>query len=471
MKLTFHGAAGEVTGSCHLVETRDARFLVDCGMFQGGKEARKKNLDALDFDLESLDFVLVTHAHIDHSGLLPRLVALGYRGPIYATPATRELLAVMLHDSAYIQEKEAEKANYLRQKSDKKSRKKPRDVAPLYTVMQADACLKQIEGAEYGTEFTPHPSVRCRFRDAGHILGSAITEVWVTERDKTRKIVFSGDLGHPGQPIVEDPTPIEDADILLVESTYGNRQHKSWDDTLNELVYAIRDTVQRKGGNVVIPAFAVGRTQDMLFLLYDLVRQGRLHNLDVYVDSPMGMKATEITMQHQELWDEEAKKVFAWGNHSHNGIRVHFAEQKEDSMAINDIRRGAVIISSSGMCEAGRIKYHLRYNLGRKECSILFTGFQAAGTLGRRIIDGAKLVRIHQQEIPVRADLYTLGGLSAHADQAALLGWLGRFRNPPKKTFVVHGELTAAEQFAKSIGKELGWKGVTVPALGTMVEL
>lgn len=468
MKLTFHGAAGEVTGSCHLVETRDVRFLVDCGLFQGGKEARRKNLDALDFDLESLDFVLVTHAHIDHSGLLPRLVALGYRGPIYATPATRDLLAVMLHDSAYIQEKEAEKANYFRQKSEKKMR---RDVAPLYTVMQADACLKQVQGVEYGSEFKPHPSVRCRFRDAGHILGSAIAEVWVTEKDRTRKIVFSGDLGHPGQPIVEDPTPIEDAEILLVESTYGNRQHKSWDDTLNELVYALRDTLQRKGGNVVIPAFAVGRTQDILFLLYDLVRRGKLHDLDVYVDSPMAMKATEITMQHQELWDEEAKKVFAWGTPPHDGIRVHFAEQKEDSMAINDIRRGAVIISSSGMCEAGRIKYHLRYNLGRKECSIVFTGFQAAGTLGRRIVDGARLVRIHQQEIPVKADFYTLGGLSAHADQAALMGWLGRFRSPPEKTFVVHGEAAVAQQFAKLIGEKLGWKGVSVPERGASVEI
>ncbi len=468
MKITFHGAAGEVTGSCYFVETAETRFLVDCGMFQGGKEARRKNLDALDFNLDALDFVLLTHAHIDHSGLIPRLTALGYKGPIFTTPATRDLLEVMLHDSAHIQEKEAEKANYLRQKSEKKKR---RDVAPLYTVMQADASLRFVQGVEYGTEFSPHPSIRCRFRDAGHILGSAIVELWATEKGKTRKIVFSGDLGQPGQPIVEDPTPIEEADVLLVESTYGNRHHKGWEDTVNEMVYAIRDTLERKGGNVVIPAFAVGRTQDILFLLYDLVRQKRLHDLDVYVDSPMGLKATEITMQHQELWDEEAKKVFSWGNHRHNGIRVHFAEQKEDSMAINDIRRGAVIISSSGMCEAGRIKYHLRYNLGRKECSIVFTGFQAGGTLGRRIVDGAKMVRIHKEEIPVRADLYTLGGLSAHADQSDLLGWLGKFRSPPKKTFVVHGELSVAQQFAKLIGKELGWKGVTVPALGATVEL
>jgi metallo-beta-lactamase family protein len=468
MKLTVLGAAREVTGSSYLVETDAVRFLVDCGMFQGGRGADKKNREAFDFDPEQIDFVLLTHAHIDHSGLLPRLVALGFKGPIYTTAATADLLGVMLPDSAYIQEKESERENYKRHKTRKKRR---REAAPLYTVVQAQDSLKKLRPVEYDQDVAPHDSVRCVFRDAGHILGSAIIEMWVSERQHTRKLVFSGDLGQPGHPVVRDPTPIEEADVLLVESTYGNRLHKSMQDTLDELVFAVNDTIVRKQGNLIIPAFTVGRTQDILYLLVDLSRQGKLKgNPQIYVDSPMALAATEITLRHLELLDADARKLMQWGNEGSGFPKISFVQDVEESIALNDIKSGAIIISASGMCDAGRIKYHLRNNLARWECSILITGFQAGGTLGRRLVDGARVVRIFDQDIPVHAKLFTVGGLSAHADQAALLGWLGHFRKPPQQTFVVHGEETVAVGFAELVREQLGWN-VAVPELNSEFKL
>ncbi len=390
MQLTFLGAAGEVTGSSYLVETGDVRFLVDCGMFQGGREAEHKNRAAFGFNPETLDFVLLTHAHIDHSGLLPRLGALGFRGPVYTTIATSDLLKVMLKDSAHIQEKEAEWQN----KMDYRDRRKlDHEAAPLYTVTQAETLLKQVKGIDYNAEITPHPSVRCMFRDAGHILGSAIIEVWVNSGKDQKKIVFSGDLGQPGHPIVCDPTPIQQADVLMIESTYGNRLHRSMADTLDELVHAVNDTLERKGGNVIVPAFTVGRTQDLLFLLVDLYRQGRLGEMDIYVDSPMALAATDITLKHVELLDKETVSTMQWLIQNGGKPRIRFVQDVEESIQLNNVKHGAIIISASGMCDAGRIKHHLKYNLGRPECSILITGFQAAGTLGRRMVDRAKYVK------------------------------------------------------------------------------
>ena len=462
MKITFLGAAREVTGSCYLVETASVRFLVDCGMFQGGREADRKNRDAFDFDPKRIDFVLLTHAHIDHSGLLPRLVSFGFRGPIYTTSATADLLGVMLPDSAFIQEKEAERADYQRRKIRKKLKY---ETAPLYTVAQAQASLKKLQRVDYDEEINPHADVRCRFRDAGHILGSSIIEIWLSDGGISRKLVFSGDLGQPGRPLMQNPEAIEEADVLIVESTYGNRLHKEMEDTLQELAFAINDTLYRKHGNVIIPAFAVGRTQEIIYLLGDLFRRGKISNhMQIYVDSPMATSATEITMKHFALLDKEAKQLLEWGKFRHDLPKLSFVEDVEESMALNEIKSGAVIISASGMCDAGRIKHHLRYNLGRKECTILITGFQAGGTLGRRLVDGAKMVRIFKQEIPVRADLYTIGGLSAHADQKALMDWLGHFRKPPRQTFVVHGEESTAQGFAEILRDRLGWQAV-VPGL------
>ncbi len=465
MRLVFLGAAGEVTGSCTLVETGDVRFLVDCGMFQGGPEARRKNQRALDFgfDVRGIDFVLLTHAHIDHSGLLPRLTMLGYRGPIYATRATVDLLEVLLPDSAHIQEKEAEWQLRHRHRRGKGERGIP---APLYSVAQALACLKQLQPVGYGRAVQVAEQVSVVFRDAGHILGSASLEVTVTGEGKPRRLVFSGDLGMSGRPVLRDPEPPPaEADVLLIESTYGDRLHRSLSETEDEIVAAIERTRAAKG-NLIIPAFAVGRTQEIIYLLTDLVRRKRLSSLKIYVDSPMANSATRITLAHPDLLDRETRALLAWQQAHPDKVKIEFVADVERSKALNDIRSGAVIVSASGMCEAGRIKYHLRENLPRSECAVLIAGFQAAGTLGRRLVDGARLVTIFGVQVPVRARIYTVGGLSAHADQAALLQWLAGFHKPPGRTFVVHGEAGASANFAKAIGEQLMWSAVDLPQSG-----
>ncbi|MFZ5473717.1 MAG: MBL fold metallo-hydrolase, partial [Pseudomonadota bacterium] len=411
MRLTFFGAAREVTGSCYLVESEGLRFLVDCGMFQGGKAAEIKNRHTPSFDPEQLDFVLLTHAHIDHSGLIPRLVNLGFRGPVYCTEATADLVRVMWPDSAFILEKEAEWRNYDVRK--RRGALKP-EVAPLYTVAQAQAALKHLKRVDYDAAVEPHPRVRACYRDAGHILGAAIVEVWLQEKDATRKLVFSGDIGMPGRPLMNDPAVIAGADYLLIESTYGNRLHKTFAATIEEFVYALNDTLVRKKGNVIIPSFAVGRTQEILYLLASFIRDGRIPaHTAIFVDSPMAAAATELTLKHMAQLDAEARDLMAWASGKDNTPYIRFTESVEDSMALNKISQGAVIISASGMCDAGRIKHHLKFNLPRPECTVLISGFQAQGTLGRKLVDGARTVKIFQEWVPVRADLYTLGGLSA----------------------------------------------------------
>ena len=470
MRLGFLGAAGEVTGSCTLVEADNVRFLVDCGMFQGGPEARLKNQRALNlgFDVRQIDFVLLTHAHIDHSGLLPRLVMLGYRGPIYATPASIDLLEVLLPDSAHIQEKESEWQLRHRHRRGKGER----GIAPpLYTVVQAQAALKQLQAVSYGRPQKMAENVSVTFRDAGHILGSAWLEVVVTGEGRPRRLVFSGDLGMPDRAVLCDPAPPpSEADVLLIESTYGDRLHRSLPETEDEIVAAFERT-KACHGNLIIPSFAVGRTQEILYMLTDLVRRKRLSPLKVYVDSPMAHAATRITLAHPNLLDAETRELIAWQEKHADKIAIEFVADVERSKQLNEIRSGAVIISASGMCEAGRIKYHLRENLPRSECSVLIAGFQAAGTLGRRLVDGARLVHIFSQPVPVRARIYTVGGLSAHADQAALLAWLGGFHTAPGHTYVVHGEATASANFAQAIGERLGWENVVLPVPGQFVTL
>ena len=464
MNITFLGAAREVTGSCYLVETTDTRFLVDCGMVQGGREAPARNRKPFAFDPKSIDFVLLTHAHIDHSGLLPKLTRAGFQGPIYTTAATADLLQVMLPDSAHIQEGDAERAKRYTRSAPGGSAELP----PLYTLEDAQDCLRQVRSTAYDQEFMPHTGARCRFRDAGHILGSAIIEVWISEHGQTAKLVFSGDLGQPGRPILRDPTPIEDADILVMESTYGDRTHKDMASSEGELIEIVDRTLHEQGGNVIVPAFAVGRTQEILYHLHRLTREGRLRNLKVFVDSPMATEATRITRQHIELFDAQAKDLAGWHAVGKDLPYLHFTASADESRALNQIHSGAIIISASGMCDAGRIKHHLRHNLPRRECGVLITGFQAQGTLGRRLVDGAKRVTIFGEEIPVRAAIHTVGGLSAHADQPALLGWSANFRKPPARTFVVHGEASAALAFAERLRAERGWD-VAVPEPGTRV--
>ena len=458
MKLSFLGGAGEVTGSCTLVETGEARFLVDCGMFQGGHEAWAKNLAALAFDLRRLDFVLLTHAHIDHSGLLPRLSALGYRGPIHVTATTAELLEVMLADSAHLQEKEAE------WRSRHRDARRRHPVTPLYSVTQARACLGQLRALPYETEFRPHPTVTCRFHDAGHILGSAIVDVRARTAAGTRRLVFSGDLGQAENGLLPAPRRIDGADVLLVESTYGNRLHKTPGETQAELIAAMSGTLA--SGNVIIPAFAVGRTQAVLYALAALARAGRLPPLRVFIDSPMAEKATLITRRHLELLAPAARELDHWMRSNPAELKLRYTHEVEESMALNQIRAGAIIISASGMCDAGRVKHHLRWNLPRSTCAVLITGFQAEGTLGRRLVDGARSVRIFNDDIPVRAQLHTIGGLSAHADRDGLLAWLRGFAHAPGRTFVVHGERETAAGFADQVQRKLGWTGVEAAQRG-----
>jgi metallo-beta-lactamase family protein len=387
---------------------------------------------------------------------------------MYASTATVDLLAVMLLDSAHIQEKEAEWETRRRHARHSGRTSQP---GPLYTVAQAQASLKQLRGVEYDQMFSPHPALRVCLRDAGHILGSAIVEVWLEEAGQKRKLVFSGDLGMPSRPVLRDPCPVAEADYLLVESTYGNRLHRSLQDTEDELVAALQDTLLHKRGNVIIPAFSVGRTQEVIFVLSELVRRGRLKKLQIYVDSPMSMAATEITLRHQELLDGATRELIGWQRANADRMHMRFVQDVDESIALNQIRSGAVIISASGMCDAGRIKYHLLHNLGRHECSVIITGFQAAGTLGRRLVEGARSVTLFGKSVPVRADIYTIGGLSAHADRDALLGWLGHFAQAPRQTFVVHGEADTARAFADTMISRLKWKNVSAPEHGQVAEL
>ncbi len=471
MNIQFLGAAGEVTGSCYLVEGAGLRFLVDCGLFQGGREAAQKNLNALPFDPRSIDFVVLTHAHIDHSGLLPRLVALGFRGPIYTTAASESLLKVLLPDSAHLQENEAAWGNRKRHTGMSRG---PANLAPLYTVEQAYTALKHIKAVPYGQAVSISPQLVLKFFDAGHILGAAIVQLtWSPppgSKAQPKTWVFSGDIGQPGQMLMKDPTPILHADVLLVESTYGNRLHKSIEDTEDELVDVIKHTM-KAGGNVIMPAFAVGRTQEVLYILIELVRQQRLPPLRVFVDSPMATEVTHLTYRYCALLDTEAQDAFAWQSQHKDQIDIHFTADVEESKRLNHVRSGAVIISASGMCNAGRILHHLFWNLPHQQSAVVITGFQAQGTLGRRLVDGVKSLKMLGEHVRVKASVHTLGGLSAHADQAGLLQWLGHFKEAPAQVFVVHGEHETAQTFAQVIRSQMHWPQVTVPQHGDTVEL
>ncbi len=447
MELSFIGAARQVTGSCTLVESQGLRFLVDCGMFQGGRAQQAQNLQPWPFDPRELDFVLLTHGHIDHSGLLPRLCAHGFAGPILCTEASADLLGVMLLDSAFIQETEWARAQ---------RRREARAPALLYTVAQAEACLKQLQPVRYDDWVQPHPALRVRWRDAGHILGSAFLELELQEGGKLRRLLFSGDLGQPGRPIVRDPEAPGEAEILVVESTYGNRLHRPLDATVDELVEVIQQTLRRGRGNVIVPAFALGRTQELLQLLAGLCRDGRLPRLQVFVDSPMADKVTALTWKHRELLDADAQQLLSEGIERWMDLR--FTKSVEESMALNRIQSGAVIVAASGMCDAGRIRHHLRRHLGQSGSAVLIIGYQAEGTLGRRLVDGAPRVRLFGEDHRVRCSVHTIGGLSAHADRDTLLGWLRAVPRPPRHCFVVHGESETAQGFAASIRQELGWQ-------------
>lgn len=463
--LTFFGAAQEVTGSCHLLEADHSRILLDCGMHQGGRLSEQRNARGFAFDLHSIDAVVLSHGHLDHSGLLPKLYKDGYRGPLYCTEATRNLLAIMLEDAANLQMRDVEWENKRRTRAGKKP------IEPLYDLEDVLLVLEHCKGVPYNKPFEVTPTITVCFRDAGHILGSAIVELQVTEQGKQRKVVFSGDLGNPDSVLMRPPSVVTEADYVLMEGTYGNRDHRSLDNTLIELE-EILNQAHADGGNVLIPSFAVGRTQEMLFHLSILYQQGRLKQQKIFLDSPMGIEVTRLYSEYMELLNQDdLARIHA---HVGDGIdkllpSLTLTPTTDESMSINRIKSGAVIIAGSGMCNGGRIRHHLKYNLWRKECHVIFPGFQAQGTLGRRIVDGATHVKMFGSVFAVNAQIHTLGGLSAHAGQSQLLDWVSHFTSQPH-VYLVHGEADALFALRDALSERLGIRA-DVPAEGTSLAL
>ena len=464
MKLTFIGADHEVTGSCHVIEAAGKTILVDCGMEQGINIYENAPLPVEPHDI---DYVFLTHAHIDHSGNIPLLAAKGFRGAIFSTHATKELCDIMLRDSAGIQEFEAEWRNR------KGRRKGAPEFVPYYTMEDALAALKLFNGCDYNTVYDIAPGIKIRFNDIGHLLGSAAIEVWLEEDGKEVKLVFSGDVGNANQPILNNPKTIEAADYVIIESTYGTRSHEQVIDYVPELAKILKRTFDR-GGNVVIPSFAVGRTQEMLYFFRQVKEQQLVpghQDFEVYVDSPMALAATGVFRDNYiECYDEEAASLVRKGINplAFEGLRL--AESVEASRAINFETKPKVIISASGMCDAGRIKHHLKHNLWRPESTILFVGYQSEGTLGRRIADGAKEVKLFNEDIAINAEITVLPGISGHADREGLIAWAGGFKGKPKKCFVVHGEDTVTDIFADELKKQLGWDAAA-PYSGAVYDL
>ena len=465
MKLTFCGAAGTVTGSCHLLEIENKKILLDAGMFQGGSEADEMNYEQFRFNPSEIDMLILSHAHIDHSGRIPQLVKRGFKGKIITSAPTHQLCKIMLLDSAFIQESEAEWQNRKRLRAGKGT------VEPLYTVRDAEAALELFQPVEYNKILNLGADITVRFKDAGHILGSSIIELWIREKGEEFKLVFSGDLGNKDVPIMNDPTIIDDADYVIMESTYGDRLHKDTQNKNLALLDIITDTIERNG-NVVIPSFAIERTQEILYVLNMLkeAKNSKLRNIPVYVDSPLAINATKIFQSFLPYMDGDAQKFIKRGDNPFDFPNLIFTPTADESKAINSMNGSSIIISASGMCEAGRIKHHLKHNLWREDSSIVFVGYQAQNTLGRRIKDGEKVVKIFGEEIGVKCKVYSIEGFSGHADQKGLLGWIGAFKKKPKKVFLVHGEEASLKELSRLIETDLGIPN-EIAQLGQSVEL
>jgi metallo-beta-lactamase family protein len=453
VKITFLGAAKTVTGSCFYVETCNSKFLVDCGMFQGSNIEEKINEEVFPFNPAEIDFIFLTHAHIDHSGRIPKIYLDGFNGQVVTTKATLELCSIMLPDSGHIQEFENEWTNRKRLRAGKPP------VRPLYTHQDALDSMRLFKSVSYGEIVQLNSSIKVRFNDAGHMLGSSIIEVWLEENGESTKLVFSGDLGNMDMPILRDPSIIESADYLIIESTYGNRLHMSSTQKADQFADIIIDTIKR-GGNVIIPSFAVGRTQEIIYELNKQLGKNdtkfqEIMDTPVFVDSPLAISATEIFRKNLDCYDEEARSYIENGDNPLDFPSLKFTRTSDESKALNQKKESAIIISASGMCDAGRIKHHLKHNLWRPESTILFVGYQAEGTLGRRLVDGVRKVKIFGEEISVNAQIEMIEGFSGHADRDGLLNWINSFRKKPAKIFVVHGEKNQIEKFAKTIKKEL----------------
>ena len=456
IKITCLGAAGSVTGSNYLVENpQGKKILVDCGLFQGGKQMESRNWQDWGFDPKQVNTLFLTHAHIDHSGRIPKLVKDGFRGKIITSPPTVELCQIMLLDSAHIQEMDAE------WQSRKNKRQGKKDMLPLYTTGDAAESLRYFSPMERDQIITVEPGIRARLRNAGHILGSSILELWVEDANEETKIVFSGDLGKQDQLIVKDPYEIFAANYLFIESTYGNQRHRSFEDSKEEFLEAIQYAVSH-GEKVIIPAFALERSQEILYLLGEFYRNGTLPDIPVYLDSPLAIKATQIFRKNKKYYDEQARAIVDQGFDPFDMPNLHLTLTTEESMAINRRPGSAIIVSANGMCTAGRIKHHLKHNLWRPGSSIIIAGFQAEGTTGRKIVDGEKSVKIFREDVAVKAKVFTIGGFSAHADQKDLLQWVSHFDESRPRVFVVHGEPSASETLARMIHEKFGME-VHVP--------
>ena len=444
MEISFHGADRNVTGSCHLVECRGRRILVDCGLYQGSRELHEENAEDFGFDAREIDYLLLTHAHLDHCGRIPLLTKRGFGGEIITTGATRELAQIVMLDSAHLHEEEAR----YRARRARRHGKHASD-APLYSVVDA-LNSTQFFGrrASYGKPLDIAPGVRATFLDAGHILGSASILLELEEDGRRRSVLFSGDLGNSGRPLLRDPVTPDHADVVVMETTYGDRTHKAFHPSVEEL-YAAINTALDRGGNVIIPTFALERAQELLYYLREGIENHHLpKSVQIFLDSPMAISATQIFERHPECYDEDVARLFRGGNDPFAMPGLHFTRETAESVALNNVYGGAVILAGSGMCTGGRVRHHLKHNLGRRNSCIVFVGYAAGGTLARRIIDGAKKVKIFGEELPVRAEVHTINGFSAHADQQELLDW-HRHTGSPERTFLVHGEEDAMASFAQ----------------------
>jgi metallo-beta-lactamase family protein len=464
-KLTFYGATEGVTGSAYLVESERTTVLLECGLVQGGREQERFNKERFPFEIGQVDAVVLSHAHLDHSGRLPKLVADGYGGPVYMTNPTNELLEIMLKDAAFLAQRDAQWENKRRQRSGKA------EIEPLYTLQDVEAALAVCVGLPYGHRQQVADGIVVRYRDAGHILGSAIVELFITEAGVQKKLVFSGDLGNSRSALLRDPAIIEEADVLLLESTYGDRDHRSTDETLEEFEAIIAQS-SVNDGNILIPAFAVGRTQEIIFRLGELYQQGKLKHQAAYLDSPMAIAVTEVYQRYQNMFNREDSATLREADSSNlqSFLPVlRYSRSTEESMALNRIQAGAIIIAGSGMCNGGRIRHHFKHNLWRRSAHVIIVGFQPMGSPGRALVDGAKTFRIGGEDIAVKAKIHTLGGFSAHAGQSQLINWVQGFKKNRPKIYLIHGEPAAKTALREALSQQ-GWQ-VEVPGYATAITL
>jgi len=458
LKLKFLGAAQNVTGSRHLLEANGSRILVDCGLYQE-RQFRARNWDPFDVPPDSIDAVLLTHAHLDHCGLLPKLVKEGFKGRIYCTTATAEIARIILLDSAHIQE---EDAKYKRKRHKREGRKGPYPEIPLYTTADAEATFPLFSPVKYRQPKEIAGGLEVTFYDAGHVLGSSIIKVKVSQNKQDRTVLFSGDIGRPHRPIVCDPTSLEQADYVLIESTYGDRVHQGPTDAKKMIADVINST-KKAGGNIIVPSFALERSQELLYYINELLLEDAIPHLTVFLDSPMAARITKVFQHHRELFDEEMTEFVRHNESPFSFPGLKMTGTTDESKAINHVKGTIIVIAGSGMCTGGRVKHHLVNNITEPQNTIMFVGYQAVGTLGRRIVNGEKEVRILGQEYPVKARIAKINGFSAHADKEELFKWLSRLKTPPRKLFIVHGESESAQHFGDYVSRKTGWQ-VIVPS-------